>query len=210
MVLDVLRSYQTTATFFITGNNLGKKPIDDASTQWPALLRRMHSEGHQLGSHTWTHQNLDTSSLELQEQQLVYNEMAFRNIFGFFPRYLRPPYGACTGESGCMDTVQRLGYHIVKWTFDTKDYEHNTADTIQQSKDIFDNNVPWAEDGLGYIPLTHDIQYQTAKNLTQFMLQNLKDKGYQAVTLGECLGDPPDNWYVNAGEGDAGCVPDSP
>ena len=213
-VLDILKQHDAKATFFITGNNLGKGAIDDASTQWPALLRRMHAEGHQLASHTWTHQNLDAVPSDLREQQVVYNEMAFRNIFGFFPRYLRPPYGACTRDTGCFDAVKRLGYHLVKWSFDTKDFEHNTAETVQLAKDIFDEGVP-AAGGLGYVPLVHDIQYQTANNLTEFMLRNLEDKGYAAVTLGDCLGDAPENWYIDAGAGDgndvgyADCVPDT-
>ena len=113
-----------------------------------------------------------------------------------------------------LAAAQRLGYPLVKWSFDTKDFEHNTAETVQLAKDIFDEGVP-AAGGLGYVPLVHDIQYQTANNLTEFMLRNLEDKGYAAVTLGDCLGDAPENWYIDAGAGDgndvgyADCVPDT-
>ena len=51
-VLDVLEAYNTKATFFITGNNNGKKPIDDQDSPWPDLLRRMYESGHQLASHS--------------------------------------------------------------------------------------------------------------------------------------------------------------
>lgn len=47
-VLDVLASYGAKATFFITGNNLGKGQIDIKDTGWPAIIRRMHAEGHQV------------------------------------------------------------------------------------------------------------------------------------------------------------------
>jgi hypothetical protein len=50
-ILDVLKSYSAKATFFITGNNLGKGQIDAEETGWPDILRRMHVEGHQIASH---------------------------------------------------------------------------------------------------------------------------------------------------------------
>jgi peptidoglycan/xylan/chitin deacetylase (PgdA/CDA1 family) len=47
-VLDVLSSHGAKATFFITGNNLGKGQIDVEENGWPAVIRRMHAEGHQV------------------------------------------------------------------------------------------------------------------------------------------------------------------
>lgn len=41
----------------------------------------------------------------------------------------------------------------------------------------------------------HDIHNQTANVLVEYMLQGLQAKGYKAVTVGECLGDPKANWY---------------
>ena len=47
-VLDVLQAYGAKATFFITGNNLGKGQIDIEENGWPELIRRMHTDGHQV------------------------------------------------------------------------------------------------------------------------------------------------------------------
>jgi peptidoglycan/xylan/chitin deacetylase (PgdA/CDA1 family) len=41
-------SHGAKATFFITGNNLGKGQIDVEENGWPAVIRRMHAEGHQV------------------------------------------------------------------------------------------------------------------------------------------------------------------
>ncbi|RGP80215.1 chitin deacetylase 1 [Fusarium longipes] len=197
-VLDVLKKHKVKATFFITGTNLGKGQIDDPSKPWPKILRRMHSEGHQLASHTWSHQDLSAASDELRKQQIIYNEMAFRNIFGFFPKYLRPPYGTCTRDSGCLDYVTKLGYHVVNWNVDTKDYLNASPSKIQTSKNIFSDSVSAEAKSDSYIELSHDIHEQTAYNLTEFMIKTLKDRGYRAVPVGECLGDARENWYVNA------------
>ncbi|KAI3578258.1 hypothetical protein IWW34DRAFT_806834 [Fusarium oxysporum f. sp. albedinis] len=195
-VLDVLKQNNIKATFFITGTNLGKGQIDDETTGWPKILRRMYSEGHQLASHTWSHQDLTASTDEVRQQQIIYNEMAFRNIFGFFPKYLRPPYGTCNRVSGCLDYATKLGYHVINWNLDTKDFENNTPDKIQTSKNTFSNGVSTNAKANAYIELSHDVQEQTAYNLTAFMIKTIKDRGYRAVPVGECLGDARENWYV--------------
>ncbi|KAG7407520.1 Chitin deacetylase [Fusarium oxysporum f. sp. rapae] len=195
-VLDVLKQNNSKATFFITGTNLGKGQIDDETTGWPKILGRMYSEGHQLASHTWSHQDLTASSDEVRQQQIIYNEMAFRNIFGFFPKYLRPPYGTCNRVSACLDYATKLGYHVINWNLDTTDFENNTPDMIQTSKNTFSNGVSTNAKANAYIELSHDVQKQTAYNLTAFMIKTIKDRGYKAVPVGECLGDARENWYI--------------
>jgi peptidoglycan/xylan/chitin deacetylase (PgdA/CDA1 family) len=73
----------------------------------------MHAEGHQIASHTWSHQNLSSITRQQRMDQMIKNEMAFRNVLDFFPAYMRPPYDICTNESGCITDMQALGYHIV-------------------------------------------------------------------------------------------------
>lgn len=47
-----------------------------------------------------------------------------------------------------------------------------------------------------YITLNHDIRQQTAYNLTDFMLNYLVTNDFsKSVTVGDCLGDPSENWY---------------
>ncbi|KAH6952710.1 hypothetical protein DER45DRAFT_586614 [Fusarium avenaceum] len=197
-VLDVLKKNDMKATFFIVGNNLGKGQIDDESKGWPKILRRMHSEGHQLASHSWSHEDLSAASDEIRKQQVIYNEMAFRNIFGFFPKYMRPPYGTCSRVSGCLDYVTKLGYHVVNWNLDTKDYENDSPVKIQTSKNTFSDGVSTDAKKHSYIELSHDTHEQTAYNLTAFMIKTLKARGYRSVPAGECLGDDSKNWYVDA------------
>jgi peptidoglycan/xylan/chitin deacetylase (PgdA/CDA1 family) len=204
-ILDTLAKYNVHATFFITGNNGGKGRVDDPTTPWPAILKSMHSAGHQLASHTWTHEDLTAIPANLVLNQIIYNEMAFRNIFGWVPTYLRPPYGSCAGASTCLGTLNNLGYHVITWNVDTKDYMNDDPTLIQNSKNWFAGNVSNPAGGNSYIELSHDTHQQTALTLVSFMLDTLIARGYKAVTVGECMGDPSANWYR-----DAGGVPASP
>lgn len=57
------------------------------------LLQRMIAEGHQIASHTWSHQRLTTISAEKFRNQMIYNEIAFADLLGYFPTYMR--YAHC-------------------------------------------------------------------------------------------------------------------
>jgi hypothetical protein len=69
---------------------------------------------------------------------------------------------------------------------------------IQKSKDIFTQSLASVSGGAAkndWLVIAHDIHFETAYNLTSFMLRTAKAQGYRLVTLGECLGDPKENWY---------------
>lgn len=158
----------------------------------------MHDAGHQLASHTWTHRNLNEVSKGVRETEMIYNEMAFRNLLGVIPTYMRPPFLECSAKSGCIDTMDKLGYHIISTNLDTKDYENDDASLIQVSKNRFSSMQMTDETDHDYIVLAHDVHYQTVVNLTEYMIEVSKSRGYKLVTVGECLGDPSQNWYRSA------------
>ncbi|EPQ66796.1 Chitin deacetylase [Blumeria graminis f. sp. tritici 96224] len=208
-VLDKFKRYNAKATFFITGNNLNKGPID-VTPAWSNVIKvtsniinccltnknkRMVSEGHQVASHTWSHQSLDKVDSETFQNQIIYNEMAFRNILGYFPTYMRPPYSQCA-EDNCGSKMSRLGYHVVYFDVDTAGYLNDDASLIQKSKNIWDKAIAGVKPSTdSLLEIEHDIHYQTAYNLTDYILQSMYSKGFKSVTIGECLGDPAANWY---------------
>jgi peptidoglycan/xylan/chitin deacetylase (PgdA/CDA1 family) len=110
-LLDLLAKEGARATFFITGTNGGGLSITDDATGYPAILRRMVSEGHQIGSHTWSHVDLGTATPDQRREDIFKNEVAFASILGGFPTYLRPPYTSCGAD--CMADIGSYGYHVV-------------------------------------------------------------------------------------------------
>ena len=199
-ILDLLESYDAKATFFITGNNANKGQIDKTQ-EHINTIKRMNNGGHQIGSHTWTHLNLAKISTEDRKNQIWNLEMALNNIIGKIPTYMRPPYSSC--GAACQQDMSDLGYHIISYEFSTEDYNQNNANDIQNSKDWFKGNI--TKDGAtpekkDWLTISHDTLEQTANNLTEYMLSTLTQLGYKAVTVGECLGDPEDNWYRQVGD----------
>lgn len=69
-MLDVLNSYGAKATFFITGINNGKGAID-TTPAWNAVIKKMYATGHQLASHTWSHEDLSTLTEDRRRNEMV-------------------------------------------------------------------------------------------------------------------------------------------
>jgi len=197
-VLDQFASYGFKATFFVTGNNNGKGAIDTTSA-WSTVIKRMVADGHQVASHTWSHADLSKITEEQRINEMVKNEMAIRNIIGKYPTYMRPPYSSCS--AACQTTMKNLGYVVSYFDLDTDDY--NQLSNIQVAKDNFKRILDATAGGPATgdrLAIAHDIHEQTALNLTGYMLQYLKSKGYRGVTMGECMGEPEANWYRTSGE----------
>lgn len=193
-ILTSVKDYDAKATFYITGRNLGKGAINDATTAWPNLIKRMITDGHQVASHTWSHQRLTTLSKAKFWNQMVYNEIAFADILGYFPTYMRPPYSASNATTDAW--LGELGYHVTYFNLDTQGYLHDSADLIQDSKDIWDAAVEGADTATTkWLAIEHDPVYQSVYNLTEYMLKSLVANGFNSVTVGECLNDPKANWY---------------
>ncbi|POR32104.1 Polysaccharide deacetylase [Tolypocladium paradoxum] len=197
-LLNLLHEYNAKATFFITGRNLGKGAINDASKSWPALIRRMVREGHQVASHTWSHQRLTQLTRARFRNQMLFNEIALADILGVFPTYMRPPYSASSAQTDAW--LGELGYHVAYFNLDTEGYLHDSPEAIQRSKDIWDEAVEGRDPGsTRWLQIEHETVEQTVHNLTEHMLRSLSDNGFRSVTVGECLGDPPENWYRELG-----------
>lgn len=156
----------------------------------------MHWNGHQVASHSWSHQDLSKVEPSVRRDQVLKNEAALRNIIGGIPTYMRPPYSSCTFESGCPDDVEKFGYHIIYFDLDTNDYNNDSPNLIQRSKDAFDRAMAQRDrPDKPFLVISHDVHQQTVYNLTSHILERISQEGYRAVTVGECLDDPRENWY---------------
>jgi peptidoglycan/xylan/chitin deacetylase (PgdA/CDA1 family) len=130
-VLNLLAQYGFKATFFVCGDN-GHGALD-ADSRWIDVVRRMDAEGHQVGSHTWSHPHMNDITDDQRYDEMVKTEMAIRNILGKYPTYMRPPYTEC--NDACQTVMKNLGYVIANYDLDTQDWAHQ--DNIQEAKDIF-------------------------------------------------------------------------
>ncbi|KAF2670004.1 glycoside hydrolase/deacetylase [Microthyrium microscopicum] len=197
-ILDTLKAAGVKATFFVVAINGGKGEIDLSSSGYSPILQRMIADGHQIGSHTWAHQDLTQMTSAQRIDQITKNEVALTNILGFFPTYLRPPYTYTNPD--VLSDLKTLGYHVVNQDLDTLDWQGDYNAAQNNFLGPISSNKPATS---SYIVLSHDIHQQTVTQLVPFMITNLKKYGYTTATVGECLGDPPANWYRDPLSGSA-------
>lgn len=154
----------------------------------------MIEDGHQVASHTWSHQRLTTLTEQQFRNQILFNEIALADILGFFPAYMRPPYSASNETTDAW--LGDFGYHVTYFNLDTEGYLHDSSSLIQESKDIWDDAVEKQDPRYTkWLHIEHDPVFQTVYNLTEYMLKSLFENDFKSVTVGECLGDPKENWY---------------
>jgi hypothetical protein len=154
----------------------------------------MKADGHQIASHTWSHQRLPTLGKTLLRQQMIYNEIALADILGFFPTYMRPPYSASNEDVDRW--LGELGYHVTYFDLDTQGYLHASKDEIETCKNIVDKAFGNRDaETESYLHIEHDTVYETVSTLVSYTIDALYHAGFTAVTVGECLDDPEENWY---------------
>ncbi|RDW84015.1 chitin deacetylase [Aspergillus mulundensis] len=180
-LLDLLAQYGARATFFVLG---------DASRSNPDLLQRMLREGHQVGSHTYTHPYLTSLGYDGIVSEMSELDNVVRPALGKSPTYMRPPY--LDTNDAVLQVMRDYDYRVISASVDTKDYENQDPDAIISTS--FANFVNQLNAG-GSIVLSHDIHYWTVVSLAERMLQEVAERGLTATTVGECLGEASGAWY---------------
>ncbi|KAK3385533.1 hypothetical protein B0H63DRAFT_510320 [Podospora didyma] len=189
-LLDLLKQNNVRASFFVVGNNAGKGRINDPSSGYAPIIQRMIADGHQVGSHTWSHQDLNAATREQRRAQIIHNEIALNSILGVIPTYFRPPYTRCAGE--CLDDLKSWGYHVVNYDIDTRDWQDGGVKAKSTYQTILSEHSAASS---AWISLAHDVEDFTVHHFAQFMIDTARRLGYELVPVGTCLGDPPENWY---------------
>ena len=112
MLMEILLQNNVRATFFLVGKY--------ASTQ-RSLVREMHSAGHLIGNHTWTHPNLAMTGVRKTREELTRTKAELDQIIGAPIRYFRPPFGARRPAS--LRIARELGLIPSMWNAMTADWD---------------------------------------------------------------------------------------
>lgn len=161
-LLDSLSKNHCQATFFVLGNR-----VDTYEKE----LKRAYSLGMEIGSHTYSHQNLNALSKDGIAKEISKTNKAVKKIIGVKPTLLRPPYGNYN-----KTVSKKAGVPMIYWTVDTLDWK--TKNTKKVYKAILNNTKD------GDIVLLHDI-HKTSVNGFIKALPKLREKGFELVTVSE-------------------------
>ncbi|MEP3527733.1 MAG: glycosyltransferase [Sulfitobacter sp.] len=182
--LDILRDTQTPGSFFVLGNS---------AIAAPDLVRRILSEGHELGSHTYTHPNMGEVSasrarVEVNSTQLLINGITGKNMRLYREPYMRSGGPITSKEVASLMPLEKAGYIIAGMDVVPRDWLTQTAD------ELADEIIRQVEVNAGGVVLLHDgggDQSQTVAALPR-VISELRAKGYTFTTLSDLLGASPD------------------
>lgn len=162
ILLDGLRQRGVHATFFLIGSQIPGQE---------ALLRRIQSEGHQIGNHSYSHADLTQLSTAEALADLARCDALLQQTLGPDCYWLRPPYGFLTPEELCA-----LETPAVYWSVDTEDWKSRDADSVL--------DIVLRQAGDGDILLLHDC-YDSSVTAALRIIDRLQQRGVQFVTLEE-------------------------
>tara|TARA_B100000745_G_scaffold292321_1_gene233055 strand:- start:3960 stop:4607 length:648 start_codon:yes stop_codon:yes gene_type:complete len=161
-LLDYLDEYGAKATFYVVGNRVASNA---------GAIRRMVSEGHEIGNHSWDHTELTKLKTPLIEEQIRLTNQAVMSVVGGEPlATFRPPYGAYNTR-----VINSAGYPPTMWDVDTLDWKYRNPTRITRVA---------LRARAGDIILMHDIHPTTVQAIPA-LLKQLSERGFVFVTLSE-------------------------
>jgi peptidoglycan-N-acetylglucosamine deacetylase len=176
-ILDILKAEHVPATFFVVGSQAEKAPD---------LLRRMYAEGHDIGSHTYSHVSEPLTSEAKLGLELNLTQRIVEHAVGRSTTLFRSPYSADSDprtEEAIQSILrpQRFGYTTIGERVDPRDWEVKSADEIV--------SVVMRDQHLGKVILLHDgggDREATIRALPA-IIDRLRAEGYRFVSLQKLL-----------------------
>lgn len=160
-ILDILKEFNVKASFFVLGKNAEK---------FPQILKRMKSEGHLIGNHTYSHSKILTFFGLLNKEIEKTNEI-INDIIGQKPKFFRPPFGFLIPWQ--RKYLEKKGYKVIFWDIDSKDWRKIPAKKIIEIvfKKLKENSII----------LFHESK-ETAISLP-FIIKSLKERNFIFKTV---------------------------
>jgi peptidoglycan/xylan/chitin deacetylase (PgdA/CDA1 family) len=133
------------------------------------MIKRIRTEGHIIGNHTYSHKNLvRLTDEEIKTEVLKTEELILKYLS--FPKLLRPPFGAI--DVRVNKILSELGYLPVLWNVDTMDWKIQNDDWVKNAVELL---------GEYNIILMHDVRETTMQNLPLLINEIRKKKNFEFI-----------------------------
>lgn len=171
-ILDILKQNHVPATFFVVGSEVKK---------FPSLVHRIHSEGHVIGNHTWSHPDITTISEKRLRSEIHSTNVQIQKLIGKSPDLFRAPYSKIDNETEAI--IKKLGMTSVLWNVDSKDWCEESPLAVQQHviTGLKKNSLIVMHDGDQYGSGPRD---QTVASLNQ-IIHYLQKNDFHFITVPE-------------------------
>jgi peptidoglycan/xylan/chitin deacetylase (PgdA/CDA1 family) len=169
-ILDTLRQESVRATFFLQGRFVYRNP---------ELIRQMHADGHELGSHSFFHPRFTELPAVDMTKEITYTEAAIAWAVGEYVslRFFRFPYAG--RNQATREHVASLGYQSSFWNLDPRGW-----DPAVSAQDVVD--AIWQHVHAGSIIIMHCSSWDDALALPG-TIRVIRSRGLAPGTLTDVL-----------------------
>lgn len=164
ILLNGLNKYNAKVTFFTLGSRVN---------YYSEILKRSYEEGNQIGSHTYSHNNLIKLNYNQISSEINNTNYAIREIIGVDSTVFRPPYGNINNL-----VKMNVNVPIIMWNVDTLDWQYRDKETVKN------NIITAVEDG--DIILLHDL-YMSSIEGVLLAMDELYKQDFAFVTIEEMM-----------------------
>lgn len=171
-ILDTLKQHHVPAAFFLVGNYIESEP---------ELVKRMVSEGHIVGNHTYSHPDMSAISSEesfrdeLESLENLYKETTGQEMLKIY----RPPQGRYSEAN--LQMANDMGYTTVFWSLAYVDWYDDQQPSREEA---FKKLIPRIHPGA--IVLLHSTSTTNAEILDELICK-WKEMGYVFKSLDDFL-----------------------
>jgi peptidoglycan/xylan/chitin deacetylase (PgdA/CDA1 family) len=174
-LLEVLARHAVTATFFMLGQFVQRRPD---------LARAVAEAGHAVGNHTFSHPNLIFLAAARVKAEIEKCEQALEDAIGRRSTLFRPPFGGRRPAS--LRVARSLALEPVMWNVTSFDWRAPSAGYIEErvTTRVRGGDVILLHDG-------HHVQMGADRSMTvsatERIIVRLKEKGYDFCTITEMM-----------------------
>jgi peptidoglycan/xylan/chitin deacetylase (PgdA/CDA1 family) len=175
-ILDILRSHDVKATFFVCGQNVERSP---------EIFRRVQAEGHTIGNHSYSHPFPFFRRRAFFARQIDLTQEAIEKVTGKRPKFFRPPFGA--RWLGLHPVLKARGLRLVNWSDTGYDWKLETEGIVREAlKTLGPGSIILLHDGRRAYPPERVDRSPTVKALPA-ILDGAMKAGFTFVSLEELL-----------------------
>ena len=173
LILDALKKHNAQATFFVVGHFLESAPD---------IVRRMVSEGHTVGNHTYHHPDMSKISDKVSFQKEMDDVAAlFKEITDTdLAMYYRPPQGKYSTDN--LKMAQELGYSTFFWSLAYVDWNQDAQPSHDEAMEKLMGRIH-----PGAIVLLHSTSKTNGEILDE-VLTKWEEMGYTFRPLSDFTG----------------------
>ena len=162
-LLEGLSQRQVKATFLLCGYRM---------EDFPELTERIHREGHEIGYHGFSHDNMSAMSRRKIAEELEKSGLLLPQ--GCNPVFLRPPGGSISSGVEQVAKVRQLG--LLKWSVDPKDW------ALHDAPRVIGRVINTVKDG--DVILMHDMSDSSVTAALE-IIDQLQKQGYGFLTVSQ-------------------------